>query len=237
MKFYYLYAFLLICGCAGNDMKDEKHENAVESRQDPVDKTIIDEIFVDSLNIGLKGENKIHLTQYRTDSGSVVIKFSFFSRQGKEWILKQYEEFEKDEITGPQVEISDFNKDGLNDITMRSAIAARGINEVRRLYVFDREKGELLFMKNSESYPNLKYNKELDCLYAWLVYGGSSSVFLNIDADSLREFARVDAYDNIREVSLISGNGKERIIRKDKAVDGVHVRYSNYKTMEVEEAF
>jgi len=32
-------------------------------------------------------------------------------------------------------------------------------------------------MVNAEEYPNMLYNKELDCIDAFLIHGGTSTVF------------------------------------------------------------
>jgi hypothetical protein len=127
-------------------------------------------------------------------------------------------------------EYGDFNHDGYNDLTMVSATAARGANVVMKLFIFDDERVELVEMKNSQNYPNLRYNRELDCIDAFLVYGGSSTCFLRIRGDSLFEFASVDCFDGLT-VKEYGINGQERVLLSDTFFKEVYVRFSNYKPL------
>jgi hypothetical protein len=189
----------------------------------------LDEIFIDSLLIGRKRLNKIEVFKYRTaDSNYVDIKF--YKRATNNWKLNQTIHFLKDEITGCDTKLSDFNNDGLNDMTIVSAVAARGANEVRRLCIYDKETDKLIEMRNSESYPNMLYNKTLNCIDAFLVYGGSSTVFLKIDGDSLKEFASVQAEDGIT-VREFDKKGNEKIIFQDTTNKSSYIRFKTYKPL------
>ena len=188
------------------------------------------EHFIDSSTIGRKKLNKIELSLYNNeDSNYVIIKF-YSKTSGKSWKLKQIFSFEKDGVTSLDTKLSDFNNDGLKDMTYISAVAARGANEVRRLFIYDKTKDEIILMKNSEEYPNMLYNKQLNCIDAFLVHGGSSTIFLKIYGDSLREFAGVDL-DNSLTVYTVDKNGKQKIIRKDKTTQWNYVRFKNYNPL------
>ena len=126
----------------------------------------------------------------RTKDRSFVI-INFFTRQNGCWVSANHYELDKDDVLGMDPELSDFNNDGLNDMTYISAVAARGANEVRRLFIYNKSNDRLMMIENSDDYPNLRYNKRLNCLDAFLVYGGCSTVFLRIEGDSLKEFACV----------------------------------------------
>jgi hypothetical protein len=78
----------------------------------------------------------------------------------------------------------------------------------------------------------MEYNSELDCIDAFLVHGGSSTVFTRIKGDSLIEFASVHS-DNNRTVYEMDKFGNEKLIRKDTIIDydNVYVRYKNYKPL------
>ncbi|MBL7704216.1 MAG: hypothetical protein JNM21_01600 [Taibaiella sp.] len=132
--------------------------------------------------------------------------------------------------------IADFNNDSFMDITFISATAARGSNEVRRLFIYDAEEKKLVSIVNSENYPNMRYNKELDCIDAFLVYGGTSTVFTRIEGDSLKEFASVHN-DQYRTVYEIDKSGKERQLSKDSITDPgeIYIRYINYKPLKAYE--
>ena len=139
-------------------------------------------------------------------------------------------------IMGFEPNISDFTNDGFNDITFISGTAARGANEIRRLFVYDGQKKELIPIINSEDYPNMLYNKELDCIDAFLVYGGCSTVFLNISGDRLKEFARVDLSDGLT-VTVIDKKGKEKIILKDKTNEAGYIRYKRFKPLKAYDTY
>jgi hypothetical protein len=188
-----------------------------------------EEFFADSLNIGRKSFNKIEISKYRTlDSNYVVIKF-YTKRNGK-WHIKNDFQFEKDGVVGCDTKLADFNNDGLNDMTYISAVAARGANEVRRLFIYDKHQDKLIFLKNSDDYPNMLYNKELNCIDAFLVYGGCSTVFLNISGDSLKEFASVELFEGLT-VRTYDKKGKEKIILQDTTNKAVYIRYKNFRPL------
>ncbi len=143
----------------------------LEKESSPIDTAELAEFFVDSLNIGRPTYNKLEHSYYRTtDSFYVVI--NFYSKKGNKWVLKNHYELLKDGVLACDVNISDYTNDGFNDITYVSVIAARGANEVRTLLVYDKKTDRLVHIKNSDSYPNLQYNKKLNCIDAFLVYGG-----------------------------------------------------------------
>ena len=164
--------------------------------KNPADTIKLEEFFVDSLHIGKKKFDKVEISRFSSsDSFLVVIKF--YSRAGEAWSLNQTFNFPKDDIIGCDPKLSDFNNDGFKDLTYISDVAARGANEVRRLFIYDKVKDRLVYMKNSEDYPNIRYNKTLHCIDAFLVYGGCSTVFLKIKGNKLVEFASVDLDDGL----------------------------------------
>lgn len=186
------------------------------------------EYFVDSLHIGRPKQNKIELSRYlNEDTSYVVVKFFSWQKDNK-WKLIQTFSFEK---TGNSADpkLSDFNNDGYNDLTYNSLSAARGANDVRKLFVYNKKLNKLVCMRNSEDYPNMLYNKELNCIDAFLVYGGSSTVFLHISGDRLIEFARVDLSDDL-VVYEIDKNGKEKELKR-QPTEWRYVRFKNYKTL------
>jgi hypothetical protein len=76
----------------------------------------------------------------------------------------------------------------------------------------------------------MRYNRELNCVDAFLVYGGSSTVFLNIKDDSLKEFASVRLLDGLT-VTTYDEQGKEKIILKDLTKKGGYIRYKNFSPL------
>ncbi len=210
---------------------------AAKPEETSADTNELVEFFSDDSKIGSRHKNKIEISNFKkTDdnipnSNLVVIKF-YSLYAGKQWKLKQTFEFEKDGIGDCDPKLEDFNNDGYKDMTYISADGARGANELRRLFIYDKKKDELVYIKNSENYPNMLYNKKLDCIDAWLFYGGTSTVFLKIDGDSLKEFASVSDYDGIRTINFIDKDGKEKLLRKDKIKEAGFARYKNFNPLE-----
>ena len=187
------------------------------------DTSQLEEIFIDSTIIGRKKTNKVEVFKFRaTDSNYVDIKF--YTKRADKWKLIQSLHFLKDGITGCDTKLSDFNNDGLNDMTIVSNVAARGANEVRQLFIYDKTTNKLIEIKNSFNYPNMLYNKGLNCIDAFLVYGGCSTIFLKLSGDSLRKFASVEAMDGIT-VREIDKKGKEKIIFQDNTNKSSYIRF------------
>jgi len=198
-------------------------------------KTEIIETFVDSLNIGEKGRCKVELIKLRVyDDNYVIVKFyikgRYTTKDPETWMVQNNYCYETTALMDFDPNISDFNNDNFNDITFISATAARGANEVRRLFIYDNQKQELISIVNSQDYPNMLYNKELDCIDAFLVYGGCSTVFLNIKGDSLKEFASVELSDGLT-VSIYDKNGNEKVILRDKKYEPGYIRFKSFKPL------
>ena len=198
-------------------------------------KTAIIETFVDSLNIGVKGKCKIELIKHRVyDDIFVIIKFyikgSNTTKDPEYWMNTNTYSYETTAMMGFEPVISDFNNDNFNDITFISGTAARGANEVRRLFIYDNQNKNLVSIVNSEDYPNMLYNKKLDCIDAFLVYGGCSTIFLNIEGDSLKMFASVELSDGLT-VKTYDKNGNDKIIKEDKTNKAGYIRYQNYNPL------
>lgn len=190
------------------------------------------ESFSDERHIGVPRKNKIEINEYeRSDGDLVAIKF-YALNDDKQWILKQSFEFKKDSLIGCDPKIEDFNNDGLKDVTYVSNVAARGSNEVRTLFIYDKNLNELVRIKNSEDFPNMRYNKKLDCIDAWLVHGASTTVFARLDGDMLRQFASVGTGLE-RVVTVTDKDGKERVLsRRKMKEEDVYTRYVNFNPPE-----
>lgn len=194
------------------------------------------ESFSDSAKIGVPFRNKIEIKSYRHAEGSTVerlegsiVEIKFYARtKEKGWKLKQSFEFDKNSLIDCDPQIVDFNNDGFKDVTYISNVAARGANEVRTLFIYNKTRDELVHIKNSEDYPNMEYNNRLNCIDAWLFHGATTTVFLKLEGHVLKEFARVDTGLD-RVVTLVDRNGKERIVRRDKmkAAD-IFTRYATF---------
>ncbi len=206
MKLYFFVGVLIVAvsACQSNNKVSveniETNINLVsKAPETKIDGDELVGFFTDSSSIGTPNKNKIEFSNIKkVDGFFAVIKFYSLDAD-KNWNLKQQFEFENIGFNcNPK--LNDFNNDGLKDFTYISALAARGANEIRKLFIYDKKNDELLYIKNSENYPNMLYNKDLDCIDAWLVSGGTSTVFLKIDGDSLKEFAKVETSEISRTV-------------------------------------
>ncbi len=193
--------------------------------------TEIREVFTDSLEIGKKGQCKIELIKHRVLEDTYVI-IKFYTRGGNNWWLQNTYQYPCNTAMEMQPDLSDFNNDGFNDITFISAQAARGGNEVRRLFVYDDKEQQLISIVNSEAYPNMVYNKALDCIDAFMLHGGSSTLFAHIKGDSLKTFAMVDNGSR-RTVYKVDSLGALNLIREDSITDpeDIFIRYENYQPL------
>jgi hypothetical protein len=236
---FFISAFLLSCNQKSNlDSKKIIHtvdtssfsENLLNNNNDNSNSdTEIIETFADSLNIGQKGKCKIELIKHRVyDDNFVIIKF--YVKGPNSWYIQNTYLYETNALMEFQPEISDYNNDDYNDITFISGTAARGANEVRRLFIYDMQNKELISVVNSQDFPNIQYNKELDCIDAFMVHGTSTTVFAKILGDSLKTFANVQNSEKFHTINLVDKNGNEKELYKVKS-NGVYTRHKNYKPL------
>ena len=248
MKFFTIIILTILISCnskqeaeKGNDKyKTVNHTNkkasiSKNSKTDSLN-TYISEIFIDSLNIGERGKCKIELIKKEVnyDDSKIIINFYLKSKkpnkENKIWIIKNNYTYESNSLMGFKPYISDFNNDKFNDINFISATAARGSNEVRRLFIYEPKKQELISIVNSQDYPNMLYNKELDCIDSFIVTGTTTTLFAKILGDSLKTFAYVHNGMDFNTIYLVNNEGIEREFYKVKSED-IHIRHKNYKPL------
>lgn len=230
MKLNILIILIFILSCTASPTDNEIKDVSIADTTNT--NTEIIETFVDSLNIGEKGKNKVELIKHRVfDDTYVIVKFYRKATVPNRWFNANTYILQCNAMQGLLPNITDFNNDNFNDITFISAQAARGANEVRRLFVYDDYERALISIVNSEDYPNMLYNKELNCIDAFLFHGGTSTVFARIKGDSLKEFASVHI-DSHRTVYEVDKFGKDKLLRRDKInPEDVYIRYINYKPL------
>jgi len=236
MKRYIFILLVFTISCSTKQNKPEQKSVQDTSLQNNVTEvtdatTEIIETFTDSLLIGEKGKSKIEIIKHRVfEENYVIIKF--YTKGPAYWISQNTYVYECDAMMGLEPFISDFNHDSFNDITFVSATAARGGNEVRRLFIYKEDDNTLTSILNAQDFPNMQYNNELDCIDAFLIHGGTTTVFAKLENDSLIEFAGVNN-SNHRTVYEINKQGKEKVLRRDSIIDNndVYVRYRNYNPL------
>jgi hypothetical protein len=228
-----IYFGIIIIGflaCKNNPKTNlASHKDALAKTSEKRQNDSLEEFFTDSLSIGRRTHNKINVFLYRT-ADSIYAEIEFYKRQGQNWENIQSIRFRKDFITNCDVQLNDFNNDGYNDMTIKSLTAARGANEIRRLYLYDKKLDQLINIKNAEGYPNMRYNKKLDCIDAFIITAGSTQYFLKISGDSLKSFASVEIYDGLT-IHEYNKRGKERLIYSDTTFKEPYTRFKTYKPL------
>ena len=241
IKFIFSLLFLIFIGCSNKNekyitttFKNNSNKNSASKKVEVnknINQVILVESFIDSTEIGIKGQVKVSLEQFSNNDSTYVVIILREKIKSK-WIQNQKLAHLKDGIINCNVKIEDFNNDGYKDLTYQSAVAARGANEVRSLLIFNKNKKELNLIRNSTDYPNLEYNEVLNCVDSWMVYGGTSTVFLKIKNDSLKEFAGVSLFGNEREIYSVNEKRKKKTIKKEiiESLD-IYTRFKNYKPL------
>lgn len=249
VKYFLLTVFaLVVVSC--QPQQAQKTNNSAEKKADSLTNSLVNqnsaekdaesleirESVVDDLKIGIPRKNKIELKVFEASNENFVeIKFYSLNKNNK-WQLKQNLKLTKYGGLELDMQIKDFNNDGFNDVTFVSGIAARGANEIRELLIYDKKTDNLIHIKNSSDYPNLKYNKRLNSLTAQRFYGGTSTDFIRIKGDILEEFASVESLGTERVVYLIDESGKKTILRKYKInEDEILERFKNFNPLEIDE--
>lgn len=184
-----------------------------------------EESFSNEKDIGRRRKNKVEIQCVRKND-RIFAEIEFFTRsKSGEWVRKQSLKFEDLKYVRCDAEISDFNNDGFKDITFISGQAARGANEIRTLLIYDAKTDELIHVKNSADYPNLAYNKKLNCIDAWAFHGATTTIFLRLEGDMLREFASVDTGAE-RIVTITRRSGEKIVIRREPmSEDDIFLKY------------
>lgn len=192
------------------------------------------EHFTDSINFGLKHKNKIEIYKIGTEENTIA-KIYLFEIKKDKWSLKDSLTLDAERINNLNPEIIDFNNDNFKDIVFTTGMAARGGNVIQTLILYSTEKESLLWIKNSENFPNLMYNEKLDCIDALILTGGQKTSFLKIKNDSLEEFAYVDQSDGRILAKILDANGKWKEIENIKDDPKNFDRFINFNPIEKRE--
>lgn len=193
------------------------------------------ESYSDVLKIGRPRRNKVELTIVENNGSTTdwkpdklaIIKF-FSLAENATWTIRQTLQLPSHAIGDADPQFADFNGDGLKDLTFVSETAARGANQIRTLLIYDKTLDSLVHIQNSGDYPNLRYNRKLHCIDSWMFHGATTTVFLKLENDRLREFASVDTGLEL-VVTATDKSGKETELRREKMRDDdIYTRYSTF---------
>lgn len=186
------------------------------------------EVFADDSKIGRKGKNKVEILCFDRGKDRVAEIRFYTLRSDDSWEKRQSFEFVKASAPPCDPEIRDLNNDGFNDFTYWSDSAARGSNELRTLFVYNKKTDKLVHIINSNEYPNLEFNPRSNSLTAWQFHGATTTVFLRIDGNKLNEFASVGTGSQL-VARVIANDGSERVVwREDMPEDDIYTRYQTF---------
>lgn len=232
----YCICSVAFMACATPEEKGDPNGDATAPRDTVLDlDQWIEEVFVDSTHIGSPGNNKVEVAQYRSPD-SVFVRLVWHEKKDGHWIKRNEHHVLKDGLTGIEGVVTDLDHDGLGDLTFRCGIAARGANEHRRIWVYDEDRKDLVPIGAWQNYPNIRYNKRLDCLDAFLVYGGCSTIFLKISGDSLKKIASVDLFEGLT-ITTFDDQDRGTVIREDPNYEGGYIRFVDFDPLEVAEEY
>ncbi|WP_276484230.1 XAC2610-related protein [Paraflavitalea pollutisoli] len=198
------------------------------------DTVTIAETFTDSLRIGSKKHNKVELVNYRQgDTAWVTIKF--YSRRDTGWLLKN--EFNQDGVYAGVSDptVLDYNNDRFNDLRYFIGTGARGGNSFYEMFLYDQAGDQLKILKGADDYPNINYNKTLNCLESLALTGSCTTSFLRISGDSVVEFASVDVDGRQITVQELDKDGQMKTTLEKKSSLLCPVKVKNFKPLVIEE--
>lgn len=187
--------------------------------------------FSDSKNVIKNNQYKLNVVQ-KSQNDDALVNFTLFKKANKKWIKLQNYRFKKQNFFLSVDTSEDLNNDGYKDVKISFAQAARGANEVNRLFVFDPKTQKLIDMENSADYPNLHYNEKRDCVTSDMFYGGSATYFLKIRKNKLEPFGKVEFYnDSISSYKIVKC---KEILLKKQAYDSDNgaTFFSNFDPVE-----
>jgi hypothetical protein len=190
-------------------------------------------VFADSTNIGKPGFNKICLTRVLISDTLPKIIVQLFSKRNTHWELKNT--LEDEPWSSVEPELKDFNNDGCKDFIYSKGTGGRGGNVIMSLFIYDKGGDSLIYVVNSNEYPNLYYNKETNSVNSYILTGGNQTVFMRIKKNKLQPFAGIFQDDKVTVSEYdSSGNSKVLFVDSTNKYD-FFAHFSNYKPLKVKE--
>lgn len=242
--FILLCISLLACkgGCKETASTGDTVTNSLSATAKPTSRPYVREVtyYYDSTTVGKKEQNKVVIEQKPEGDVHSAYTVTLYSKKGMhDWDLTQTLHFESDYPGNCNMEIPDINNDGLGDVSFLYVQSARGSNEGRMFYVYDSKTCQLIPIKNSENYPNLRWNEEAGCIEASLFHGTFSHQLLKLEADSLRVFMeagviRGETEDDLyQEITYIDRKGKSQMVGKKKiSIDDMYMGLEDNKLIQ-----
>ncbi len=182
------------------------HLDFAQVRSSHTESMLIDDVIK-------KGEYRLKIKQQRFDEKAVVMFKLYQKTKVGFWKNIQTTTFEKGDIGLTVDDSEDLNNDGYRDLKISCAAAGRGANSLEVLFIFNPKNEKLEKIVNSCEYPNLHYNEVKNCVVSYSFYGGSSTHFLRLVGNRLKEIGRVD-WDTEFATSYRITDGNEILLKK-----------------------
>lgn len=184
------------------------------------------DVYVDSLIQPNDLKLNIYLTRYHEDSveEGKLVHLEVFADVMGETLIQEFWLDSRGTAGMYYPLVYDYNNDGFYDYSFKSVTAARGANEIRRVFLFKPELNKFVELSNAQKYPNLTYNKSMQCLSGYAVYAGTMQSFLHIKHDSLVRFLDVEHHRFVRTVRKFDGE-KFHVLSKDSLGNDVGFPY------------
>ena len=232
MRHIFLFlVFCLILSCETKHHKNSKQIEYIAHTQKRIDTLAF---FLDSTTIASPGSNKICLLSTLVNDTTSQSNVRFYSKENHTWKLNY--SFEDEQWSGEVIEpqIADFNNDGYKDFKYLKGTGARGGNGIYNLFIYDKKGDSLIYVVNSNEYPNLYYNKETNSINSYILTGGNETVFMRLAGNKLKPFATIEQYDKEVTVSEYDKTGNPKVIKIDTTNQyAPFADFTNYKPLKV----
>lgn len=178
---------------------------------------------------------KTKIEIYKTLENDTICRatINLYRKQNMIWKLISSFEYDQSVYQYVDAQIIDFNNDGFGDFIYRTGTGARGGNSIMNLFVYNPKNKNMVYIKNSNEFPNLSYNPETQSICSFILTGCNETVFLELEKDSLKRRAAINECNDIT-VYEYDKTGKERIIFYDSTNEyGPFANFINYKPIKV----
>lgn len=226
------FFLFIVISCSTKNSNRAQETKSISHQQQ---KFVTITVFVDSTKVAIPKISKVWLANVVIDDSIPKAYVHFYSKENNTWKLTY--SFEDEHWSGDVIEPEtvDFNNDGYKDFKYLKGTGGRGGNGIYNLFIYDKKGDSLIYVVNSNEYPNLYYNKETNSINSYILTGGNETVFMRLDSNKLTPFASIDQYDKQITVTEYDKNGKSKVIKTDTTNQYEEfAKFTNYKPLKVE---
>lgn len=192
--------------------------------------------LIDSVNVGNKRKNKVCALLLQAKDSVPQIQLLFYAKDKQGWKLSF--SFKEDYWHPSQLfklQFFDFNSDGYKDILYSKGTGVRGGNSIRSMFIYDNKGDSLVYIINSDDYPNLHYNKKTNSINSIILTGSTETFFMRLCENELKPFAKILQEGQKIVVYELGKTGKDSIILVDSTTKYGEIElFNNYKPLTVQ---